>query len=158
MADLPCLNMFMSVVTLMLVCFTYSRCKVVNLYVTVVFERVIGLLARTRYFMMSAGDSPLGVFLVTRSHALDALSQSLFLQQLPLMLTGCYLLSGWATSGYLLRLRICDDVSLPPDVSSLPNVLPGVTSSGGCRLFLLFVRLFSTPLISRAPHVGSHLL
>jgi len=90
--------------------------------------RVVGLLTRTRYFLRSAGDLPLAVFLVTRTHALDALSQSLFLQQLPLMLTGRHLLSRWVTSGYLLRLRIRDDVSLLPDVSALPDVLPGVTS------------------------------
>ena len=39
-------------------------------------------LARTRKFMRSAGDLPLAVFLVTRTHALDAVSQSLFLHQL----------------------------------------------------------------------------
>jgi len=50
-----------------------------------VLERVLGLLAPTRYFLRSAGDLPLAVFLVTRTHALDAPSQSLFLQQLPLL-------------------------------------------------------------------------
>jgi len=66
--------MFMSVVKLMFVCFTYSRCKTVNLYVTVVLVRVVVLLARIRFFLRSAGDLPLVVFLVTRTHVLDALS------------------------------------------------------------------------------------
>ena len=91
-------------------------------------ERAVGLLARTRYFLWSAGDLPLAVFLVTRTHAVDAFARSLFLQLLPLMPKGRCFLVRWVTSGYLFRLRTRDDVSLPIDVSALPDVLPGVTS------------------------------
>ena len=102
-------------------------------------------LACTRRFVRSAGDLPLAVFLVTRTHALDALPQSLFLQQFSLMLTGGYFLFRWVTSAYLLRVRTRDDVSLPPDVSAPPDVLPGATSpvlfSLCCRALVLVCQI-----------------
>ena len=67
---------------------------------------------------MSAGDLPLVVFLLTRTH-------ELFLQQLLLMRRGRYFLFRWVTSGYQHRLRTRDDVSLPPCVSQSPKIFLG---------------------------------
>jgi len=141
-------------------------------------ERVVGLLACTRQFPSSASDLLLAITLVTDTHALYAHSQSLFLQRL---LTGhCFLLQ-WVTSGYLLRLRTHDDVSLPPDVSAPPVFFLGdFASTPLCSkrlphvclilvylnlvllcLPIIFTGMFSlssVPLRIRAPQLGSHSL
>ena len=68
--------------------------------------------------MMSSGDLPLVVFLVTRTHIL-------FVQQLLLLRRDRYFLFRWVTSGYLHRFRTRDDVSLPSDVSAPPTFFLG---------------------------------
>jgi hypothetical protein len=84
---------------------------------------VSGVLAHTRYFLMSAGDLMLTVFLVTRAHThththtfLAAVAVNAERSLLPFPMGDVW---------YLHRLRTHDDVSLPPEVSAPPTFFLG---------------------------------
>jgi hypothetical protein len=127
MAGFPCLNMFMNVVTLMLVCFTYSRCKT-----KFIGDSCVGARCRPAcsYSLLPEVGRRLAAGLIPfHSHTCARCSLTVtFLIAVAVNADRSLLLSRWVASGYLLRLRIRDDVSLPPDVSALPDILPGVTS------------------------------